>query len=440
MRLLQVLHNYPPEFRGGVERYVEGLAAGLLAGGHEVLVLAGSETRARRAEIREEELAGVPVRRLVRGPGLCNPVDPFEPELVRLYETVLAEISPDVVHVHHWWNLGDDLVRRAAARGLPVVLTLHDFFATCSLFFRLPDNVHPCDRAQEPEACAPCVGERFGIDGREVSFGVGLRRRAFVAEAHAARAVLAPSASHARALEEFLGAGVLVSPLPLGSEDVEPVIPVGPGPPAGPLRVLHFGNLSRLKGVEFLAQAVEAADPAGDRIRLVLSGGGLESGLETGRAVRTGPYDTAGLRVLASEADVAVFPSLARESYGVVVDEALRLGLPVVVSDRGALPERIGSRGLVVPAGDVAALAGVLRGLLDGPQNLRDLRSGSPGTLLTRKEHARRLAELYATCLGGASPVVDLERPLLERIAHGRGRITEILGFLARQARGGGPT
>ena len=42
----------------------------------------------------------------------------------------------------------------------------------------------------------------------------------------------------------------------------------------------------------------------------------------------------------ARQMDLAVFPSLCRETYGLVVDEALHHGTPVVVPDIGALPER----------------------------------------------------------------------------------------------------
>ena len=39
--------------------------------------------------------------------------------------------------------------------------------------------------------------------------------------------------------------------------------------------------------------------------------------------------------------DVAVLPSLAPESYSFVLDEAFRLKVPAIVSDLGALPERL---------------------------------------------------------------------------------------------------
>jgi hypothetical protein len=42
LRVLHVLHNYPPEFRGGVERTVESAVRTQRALGYDVHVLCGS--------------------------------------------------------------------------------------------------------------------------------------------------------------------------------------------------------------------------------------------------------------------------------------------------------------------------------------------------------------------------------------------------------------
>jgi glycosyltransferase involved in cell wall biosynthesis len=68
--------------------------------------------------------------------------------------------------------------------------------------------------------------------------------------------------------------------------------------------------------------------------------------------------------------DIAVFPSvLDSESFGVSVIEANACGKPVVVSDKGGLPEVVkdGVSGFVVPANDVAALAGAIEKLINDP-------------------------------------------------------------------------
>jgi glycosyltransferase involved in cell wall biosynthesis len=71
------------------------------------------------------------------------------------------------------------------------------------------------------------------------------------------------------------------------------------------------------------------------------------------------------LRALYAEAAVFLFPSLY-EGFGLPVLEAMAAGLPVVSSDRGALPEVIGREGLVIdPEDPIAGCKAVLRILGD---------------------------------------------------------------------------
>ena len=69
-------------------------------------------------------------------------------------------------------------------------------------------------------------------------------------------------------------------------------------------------------------------------------------------------------------ADLFVLPS-RHEPWGVVVNEALAAGLPVVLSDRvGAAADLLvdGENGRLVPAGDAVALANALEDLCRDPQ------------------------------------------------------------------------
>lgn len=68
---------------------------------------------------------------------------------------------------------------------------------------------------------------------------------------------------------------------------------------------------------------------------------------------------------------VLVLPSLTtptwKEQFGHVLIEAMASGVPVIGSDSGAIPEVIGDAGVVVPEGDIGALAQALRLLASSP-------------------------------------------------------------------------
>lgn len=140
------------------------------------------------------------------------------------------------------------------------------------------------------------------------------------------------------------------------------------------------GTARSHKGLEELIEAV-AAGP--DRLGLMLCG--LDERDEDGRraaakarqalgAVRVRvvpPFASSELRRVLSAADISVVPSReTASSVGQIpakLFDGLSMGLPVVATDAGTIAEVVGDAGLVVKAGDVAALSAALRALCDDP-------------------------------------------------------------------------
>jgi len=120
------------------------------------------------------------------------------------------------------------------------------------------------------------------------------------------------------------------------------------------------------------------------------------------RLTLNGPYDDGVAKKLFPTFDVAVFPSLFLETFGFAVDEAMRYGLPVLVSDRGAPRERIGRRGMVFTAGDAASLAALLRLLLDDPEVAGRMRRAPRPPNPTLSEHCDSLERIYRDARGGS--------------------------------------
>jgi glycosyltransferase involved in cell wall biosynthesis len=91
----------------------------------------------------------------------------------------------------------------------------------------------------------------------------------------------------------------------------------------------------------------------------------------TGRVVVHGPVPRETVAALYRAADVFVLPS-TREPYGTVYGEAMAAGLPVVGWRAGNLPHLAedGREGIIVPPGDIEALARALA-MLAGDEELR---------------------------------------------------------------------
>jgi glycosyltransferase involved in cell wall biosynthesis len=164
-----------------------------------------------------------------------------------------------------------------------------------------------------------------------------------------------------------------------------------PNDPAWPhnavVKFLFAGRPLREKGLGVLVEAWSMSGLQAPAAALVLVGAGstppwVPAG---GAVVGIDAVAPAQLRNFYAAADVLVLPSIAtrtfREPWGLVVNEAMNRGLPVIASDAvgaaaGGLV-RDGHNGLVVPAGDPTALAAALRRLA-ADSSLRT-RMGSAG-------------------------------------------------------------
>jgi alpha-1,3-rhamnosyl/mannosyltransferase len=141
--------------------------------------------------------------------------------------------------------------------------------------------------------------------------------------------------------------------------------------------VLFVGTLEPRKNLGVLLDAWERlarSEPALPRLRVV---GGVRPGGEdwvrrmrepplAGRVDYLGYVAAADRRALYAGARMLVLPSF-HEGFGLPVLEAMAIGVPVITSDRGALPEVAGDAGVMVRADDAAGLAAAMAALLADP-------------------------------------------------------------------------
>ena len=189
--------------------------------------------------------------------------------------------------------------------------------------------------------------------------------------------------------------------------------PVGRAP-NGTFTIGYIGRLVEEKGVHLLIDAAMQLTDANWQIRVI--GGGPQREILEDWARRLG----IGARVqfcdwLASTempeqyqaVDALVLPSLTRpnwkEQFGRVLIEAMASGVPVIGSDSGAIPDVIGSAGLIFPEGDVAALAMHLNQLQHSPELREHLRQKGRARVLahfTHQQVAEATVRVYGEMVG----------------------------------------
>jgi len=144
-----------------------------------------------------------------------------------------------------------------------------------------------------------------------------------------------------------------------------------------------------------------------------------------------GPFSHERLAEILATLDGVAAPSRWNEVYGLTVREARAAGLPVLVSDAGALPDvaEWGAAGLVVPAEDRTAWIAALRRFAD-PVQRAEWRA-NPKRPRRARAMALQLERAYCEVLAedGALPALEWLPGEEERAPHGLGaRLRRFLG------------
>lgn len=149
----------------------------------------------------------------------------------------------------------------------------------------------------------------------------------------------------------------------------------GPAPaPGGPLRLLFVGGDLTRKGGDLLLRWMREDAPEGCTLDLVTNASVAPAPRVTVH-VGLGPND-ASLRALYAQADLFALPTRA-DTTALVLMEAMASGLPLLATDIAALPEVLGARagvspaGVLIPPDDYGALSAALARLVADRPALR---------------------------------------------------------------------
>lgn len=363
MRILHVNKYFHEE--DGVGRYLFWLMRAQEAAGHVVAPFAMHDPRNRRTPwegffAQETDTSGVG-----RGFGAFHQLRAawWNREAYARMKEMLRAFQPDIVHVHNaYTHLSPSVVAACKEEGVPVVMTVHDF---------------------------GLVSANYGLwDGRAplvapASFARVTRSR-FIKRSMLATAVLEGIVRLQRWLGYWDGITTYIT---LSSFVKNTIVAYGvpaenvvvASPASAPLAqnyvpkkaarahdVLFVGRLERYKGIDTVL-ALARADAS---LSIGIIGGGPEEARMRYEATHLPNVSLYGRQPgsfvwdMMASAGAVVAPSRWPEPFGLVALEALSVGTPVIVSDRGGLPEIVNDAcGAVVSADDVAAFTAAVKRL-----------------------------------------------------------------------------
>ncbi|MEK6769123.1 MAG: glycosyltransferase [Gemmatimonadota bacterium] len=386
MRLVMVAHSFPRSETDVAGAFLWRFAEALVDRGHRVLVIAPAD----RGEIGPPVLGRVDVRRVryasparetLAYQGTMHRLSGASPLAALAFLRMVRALSRavtdecrggDVNLVHaHWWVPGGLAASLSDRRGRPLVVTMHG--TDVALARKIP--------------------------GARRAMGAVLRRAAAVT------AVSSYLADEAAAASGKPRESIAVTPMPL-----LPALPALNQAPV-PSGVVFVGRLTRQKCVHDLLDALATLKKGGLPIDLTVVGDGPERAALKAQALALGvpvvftgfvapehvAGQVAGKRLL-------VLPSV-NEGLGLVVAEALTLGVPVVATRSGGIPDLLTDpeAGLLVPPSDPTALAAAIKTLATDDRFLAGARAA--GRALADRLSPARVAEgfeeVYLRARGG---------------------------------------
>ncbi|MFP3121170.1 glycosyltransferase [Rickettsia sp. R2] len=159
MKILKVIHGYPPYYRAGSEVYSQTLAR-KLSDNHEIQVFARHENSFLPSFHYSTVLDYGDPRILLH---LINiPITKYRYKFINeevniRFEKIIDDSRPDLIHFGHLNHLSLSLPEIATKRGIPIVYTLHDFWLMCPRGRFIQRNskelLQLCD-GQEDKKCA----------------------------------------------------------------------------------------------------------------------------------------------------------------------------------------------------------------------------------------------------------------------------------------------
>jgi glycosyltransferase involved in cell wall biosynthesis len=447
MKMLQIVHGFPPENIAGTEVYTCNLSM-ILAQRHQVAVFHRENNPAKEEyALTNRDFGNFQTFALNNTfkAYTCFEMTYRNKAIAGQLGGILDQIKPDIVHIQHLLYLGAGLVEEIKKRDIPVVFTLHDYWLACPQGQLLKDNNRPCE-GRDSRACMQCVLYQLSIGKNSFKayyslkrsipepllqmvkrlywgysrFCLSLSKKAdslIEARKQYLREIcskvdmfISPSQFLCNKFSEFDIPGEKIAFCRYGFdldrfENGEQQLPQR-------LRFAFVGNILPAKGIHL---AIEAFSRIKDeRAELKIYGEAVSyKSLVTNYARRLrkiavnknisfmGGFDNKEIARIFREIDVLIVPSIWYENSPLVIQEAFAARVPVIASAIGGIPELIedGINGWLFQSGNVDDLYGRIIRIIQNPSLIEEIRDNiKPPKEI--EQNAREMENIYERLAG----------------------------------------
>jgi glycosyltransferase involved in cell wall biosynthesis len=422
MRILKIIHGYPPLYNAGSEVYSQMLCHGL-AKHHEVHVFTREENPfAEDFSLRVMYDTLVPAIKLhiVNIPGEKYRYRYQHQQVDQLFAHLLTQIQPDVIHIGHLNHISTSIIEEIVKHDIPIIYTLHDYWLMCprgQFIQRNPPVTEElwalCDEQHDQKCAERCYAGYFSGAKHEITIDINYWTDWVQRRMNHIRSItqhvnyfIAPSRYlYQRYVKDFALPEQKIIYLDYGFD------------------LQRLQNRQRVQGTPFTFGYIGTHIPAKGIQQLISAFGLVKGDCQLIIWGRPRPQNTEGLKAIAAtlpletqarikwlpeyrnehivndvfnHVDCIVVPSIWVENSPLVIHEALQVRLPVITADAGGMAEYVQheKNGLLFKHRDIQSLAQQMQRLVDNPQLAQQL--GAQGYLQASDRNIPNLASHVA--------------------------------------------
>lgn len=407
MKILFLVHQFYPSFASGTETVTLNIARMAQMGGHRVRVVTyqptyqieNAQEYGGRVIFSDRMYATLPVTEFC----LKQPPEDVDygignQDTVAFARMILDREQPDIIHVMHFMRVNPFLIA-ARERGIPYIVTLTDFWTICPRVNLSDKKGQACSGNQHGTLCAARCHDPVDYLQRYRQAKELLENATLIA---------APSEYVRKIIQAEMGLKVEVFAHGIDYTKVRFEMPDANKKKVGKLRLGFVGTLISHKGVEQLLEAFSRVRKS--KLDLKLYGTGKDAYVQKLKQMARGSNihwmgqcTKEKIMEAYQHMDALIVPSTCNETYSLAKNEALANGVPVIVSNMGALPESIenGVNGFVFDPFDPDELTGILKRINEEPIILRRMaRKVQQVTVPSIEQESFRYLSVYLEVIG----------------------------------------
>jgi len=438
MKILQVVHGFPPKQRAGTEIYTYYLSKEL-SKKHEIHIfypalenvkgpIIVSFTR-ENLILHELRCPNSKLRRFLNVLFLEN--THINKEIENLFRRLVKDVDPDIIHFEHLIGLSTTFIEMAKNLDIPTIFTLHDYWFMCPNIHLLKYDYRTC-KGPTPNKCHECWAKRQSETISEVLFP-------YCAPKSLIKKPLEFVIKNMNPLEKFKKRNEYlkyllskVDKLIAPSRFLREVF-IKYGVPRD--KIIHsengynldafkgfkkkkedsdkiifgfVGGISKHKGTHILLDAF--MDVPEKKAELKIYGTytrkseyvrGVLTKMEKKRNIKfMGRFEDT--KIPYSEIDILLFPSICYENCPLTLAEARATKTPVIVSKLGAIPEFVedGKTGLLFEPNNPKDLYEKMMLIIEHPELIEKFKANIklPKSM---EDQAKEIEEIYKSLVGG---------------------------------------